>query len=100
MTIRIDPEKNKIRALSGMVDFAGKRVLEIGCGDGKLTWQYAEAAEHVTAIDPFEEWIRSAKENLPDSLRGRVEFQNIAIEDFAASSQSQLFDVAILPWSL
>ncbi len=100
MAIRIDPENNKIRALLEMADFAGKHVLEIGCGDGNLTWCYADAAAHVTAIDPFEEGIRRAKENLPDTLRDRVEFHNITIEDFAAASESEVFDMAILPWSL
>jgi 2-polyprenyl-3-methyl-5-hydroxy-6-metoxy-1,4-benzoquinol methylase len=100
MAIRIDPEHNKIRALFEMAEFSGKHVLEIGCGDGNLTWQYADAAAHITAIDPFEPWIRRAKENLPDTLRDRVEFHNISIEEFAAASESEVFDVAILPSSL
>ena len=57
MTIRSDPENNEIRALGDLVDFSGKHVLEIGCGDGRLTWRYAEAAAHVTAIEPFEEAV-------------------------------------------
>ena len=50
MTIRSDPENSEIRALFDLVDFCGKHVLEIGCGDGRLTWRYAEAAAHVTGI--------------------------------------------------
>ena len=100
MAIREDPENNEIRALLGMADFTGKHVLEIGCGDGRLTWRYADAAAHVTAIDPFEEGIRLAKENLPDTLRDRVEFHNIAFEDFANASESAVFDLMILSWAL
>ena len=69
MTIRSDPENNEIRALFDLVDFSGKHVLEIGCGDGRLTWRYAEAAAHVTAIEPFEEAIGRANVNQPDTLR-------------------------------
>ena len=100
MTIQSDPENNEIRALFDLVDFSGKHVLEIGCGDGRLTRRYAGAAAHVTAIDPFEESIRRANANQPDSLRDRVAFHHIAFEDFAAAHRSQTFDVAILSWSL
>ena len=74
--------------------------MEIGCGDGRLTWRYAEAAEHVTGIDPFEEAIGRANANQPDTLREQVEFHHIAFEVFAAARESEMFDVAILSWSL
>lgn len=100
MTIRIDPENNEPRVLFAMADFTNRRVLEIGCGDGRLTWRYAPRAGQVTAIDPFEGSIRRAKENTPDDLKSRVEFRQIGFEDFAAASASSAFDIAILSWSL
>jgi len=98
--IRVDPEDNEPRALFDLADFHGQRVLEIGCGDGRLTWRYADKAEHVTAIDPFEASIRQAKENTPDDLKSRVEFRHIGFDDFAAENRSSTFDIAILAWSL
>lgn len=100
MTIRVDPENNEPRALFEMADFGNKHVLEIGCGDGRLTWRYADKAAHVTAIDPFEESIARAKENMPDDLKSRVEFRHIGFDDFAAASASSMYDIAILSWSL
>jgi 2-polyprenyl-3-methyl-5-hydroxy-6-metoxy-1,4-benzoquinol methylase len=100
MTIRSDPENNEIRALFELVDFYGKHVLEIGCGDGRLTWRYAEAAAHVTAIEPFEEAIGRANANKPDTLRDQVEFHHISFEGFAAARESEMFDMVILSWSL
>lgn len=100
MTIRSDPENNEIRALLGLVDLTGKHVLEIGCGDGRLTTRYADLAASVTAIDPFEPGILRAKENTPDSLRDRVNFQHIAFEDFASRIEAAVFDIAILSWAL
>lgn len=100
MTIKIDPENNEPRALFNLVDLNGRRVLEIGCGDGRLTWRYADRAAHVTAIDPFEESIARAKENTPENLKDRVEFRHIAFDDFADESRSSTFDIAILSWSL
>jgi len=100
MTVRVDPENNEPRALFDLADFNGRRVLEIGCGDGRLTWLYADKAAHVTAIDPVEGSITQAKENLPDDLKSRVEFRHIGFDDFAAASDSSTFDIAILSWSL
>ena len=100
MTIRVDPENNETRALLELVDFGGQRVLEIGCGDGRLTWRYAGKAKHVTAIDPFADAITRAKENIPDKLKDRVDFRYIAFEKFAAESKPSTFDRVILSWSL
>jgi 2-polyprenyl-3-methyl-5-hydroxy-6-metoxy-1,4-benzoquinol methylase len=100
MTVRIDPENNEPRALFALADFTGRRILEIGCGDGRLTWRYAAKAARVTATDPFAEGILRAREKLPAELRDRVEFHNTAFADFAAASEPSRFDSAILSWSL
>ena len=100
MTIRVDPENNESSALFDLVEFRGQRVLEIGCGDGRLTWRYADSATHVTAIDPFEASIAWAKEKTPEELESRVNFRHITFDDFAAESRSLTFDIAILSWSL
>lgn len=100
MTIRVDPENNEIRALFDLANFSGQRVLEIGCGDGRLTWRYAGETAHVIAVDPFAESIARAKENLPEELQDRVEFHHTAFEDFAIGSNPSTFDRVILSWSL
>ena len=45
--IRIDPENNESRVLFNFAHFHNKHVLEIGCGDGRLTWRYADKAAHI-----------------------------------------------------
>jgi len=100
MAIRIDPENNESRALFDLADFAGRRVLEIGCGDGRLTWRYAERTARVTAIDASPEAIGRAREELPEELHGRVEFRDVAFEAFAAASGPTLFELVLLSWSL
>ena len=97
---RIDPENNEVNALLDMADFSGKHVLEIGCGDGRLTWRYADKAVHVTAIEPSAEQIKLAKDNTPNNLQGRIEFHAASLEDFAANSKSSIFDLVILSYSL
>ncbi len=97
--IRTDPEGNETDALFDLVELEGREVLEIGCGDGRLTWRYADRAAHVMAIDPFEDAIERAKEQ----LRARdllIDFRHVAFEDFAAASDADVFDVVLLSWSL
>ena len=100
MTIRVDPEENEIRTLLSFADFNEKQVLEIGCGNGRLTWRYARHAGHVTAIDPFAKHVAQAQEALPAELQERVEFYPIPFEDYAAASEANSFDLVILSWSL
>lgn len=100
MTIRNDPENNETRALFDLIDFSGQHVLEIGCGDGRLTQRYADKAAQVIAIDPFAKGITQAKENTPAKLQNRVEFHHSAFLDFVAASKPSTFNVVILSWSL
>jgi len=97
---RIDPENSETNALLGMADFTGKHVLEIGCGDGRLTWRYADRAAYITAIEPGAEQIQLAKDNLPDHLKDKIEFHVASLEDFAANIKSSKFDIVILSYSL
>ena len=98
MPVRVDPEDSETLALHNCADFTGKRVLEIGCGDGRLTWRYADHATHVIAIDPDAEAVDTAREDLPRHLHDRVEFQVSRLEDF--KPPQELFDIALLSWSL
>ena len=98
MTVRIDPEGSETQALHALADFTGQRVLEIGCGDGRLTWRYAEHAARVIAIDPDADDIATAIEECPDHLRDRIEFRVSHIEEF--EPPEELFDIALLSWSL
>jgi len=100
VAITVDPENNETRALFDMANFSEQHVLEIGCGDGRVTWRYANKAARVTAIDPGAKQIALAKEHLPGQLQDRIEFQNIALEDFAAASVPTAFDIVILSYSL
>ena len=97
MTSLKDPEGAELRALGALVDFSGKRVLEVGCGDGRLTWLYAHQAESVLGIDPEEEEIALARSQTPPELVDRVQFEVGTAEDL---SRTAVFGVAFLSWSL
>jgi 2-polyprenyl-3-methyl-5-hydroxy-6-metoxy-1,4-benzoquinol methylase len=100
VTVRIDPEGNETDALFDLVEVGGREILEIGCGDGRLTRRYADQAAHVTAIEPFEDAIARAQKWLSEAPNERIEFQHVAFEHFTAASDADVFDVTLLSWSL
>ncbi|MCK4975428.1 MAG: class I SAM-dependent methyltransferase [Anaerolineales bacterium] len=101
MSVTFDPERNEIDALLEFVgDLAGKRVLEIGAGYGRLTWRYASKAGEVVAIDPNPERIARAQNDIPKELRGRISLLETTLEEYQRDVQAPLFDVALMSWAL
>jgi ubiquinone/menaquinone biosynthesis C-methylase UbiE len=94
----IDPEGTEIEVIHELVDFSGKKVLEVGCGDGRMTRRYADRAAMVLALDPNAEKIERAIDNTPEPLRSKVRFRVADIAD--AELAQQAFEVAILSHSL
>jgi len=93
-----DPEQNETRHLQKFVDVAGKRVLEIGCGEGRLTWRYASAASLIVGLDPDKDALRVAVIDRPSDLTDKVRFINTQAEYIPFHKET--FDIAILAWSL
>ncbi len=98
MTVILDPEDTETKALHDYADFNGKRVLEIGCGDGRLTWRYADRVAHAVAIDPKAEDIEIAIADCPAEVRNKIEFRVARLEEL--SRPVEKFDLALLSWSL
>ncbi len=74
MPVIADPEGISAKNLQEISDFTDKRVLEIGCGKGRITMAIAERSSHVTAIDPLAEDIQTAEKNTPASLKDKITF--------------------------
>ena len=95
---RVDPEGVETRAVHGLVDFAGKDVVEVGCGEGRLTWRFADVASSVLAFDPDESAIATAREQTPAALRGRVTFRAADMASIRLGAGA--YDVGVLSWSI
>ena len=98
MTLRVDPEKYGVRALEAVGDWRGKRVVEIGCGKGRLTVRLAGLGAWVEASDPNGEAIAAARESLPRRFAERVRFSVGQAERLGHRDAS--FDTAVFAWSL
>ena len=100
MTVAADPEGVGASAIADFVDLDNKRILEIGCGKGRLTFPLAEFANHITAIDPDADAVGRAVAATPDHLKGKIEFFSKGIDEFEAPVGAPHFDLCIFTWSL
>jgi ubiquinone/menaquinone biosynthesis C-methylase UbiE len=98
MSFQKDFEKNEIKFLGKLVDFSGKSVLEVGCGEGRLTWRYAGLARQVAGIDPDRDALRVATYDIPSDLRKTTSFA--CASSLNLPFPHERFDIALLAWSL
>jgi len=98
MTLFKDPEGNEKKYLHRFADFNDKRVLEIGCGEGRLTWQYAHASSLTIGLDSDRNAVRVASIDRPSKLDSKVFFSAAQAEYLPFRKET--FDIAVLAWSL
>ena len=94
----LDPEGAHLAALRRLCDFHDQRVLELGCGDGRLTLGIATDAASVLAFDPDAEAVERARRTLPDGLADRVAYRVASGKEIEIEPQS--FDLVVFSWSL
>ncbi len=94
--VRIDPERRETRLLMQHVPFAGARVIDIGCGDGRLSNRIRDWVHSVVGVDLSGEDLRRAhaRKRLDDIAR-------FAVADASRLPfQDRSFDLALFSWSL
>ncbi|MCE9592506.1 MAG: class I SAM-dependent methyltransferase [Planctomycetes bacterium] len=88
---RVEPH---IPAFAEFPRWAGKRVLEIGCGIGTDTVSFASAGAHVTAVDLSEKSIELARQRVElYGLSDRVRFLHANAEQLADHLPGETFDL-------
>ena len=99
MAMVVDPDGAERAAVRELVEVAGLRVLDVGCGDGRLSFICAdEGAASVYGLDPDEEGIAAARAETPLGLKSRVGFE---VADAAeVELPRREFDLALFSWSL
>jgi ubiquinone/menaquinone biosynthesis C-methylase UbiE len=98
MTISLDPEGAHLASLRRLADFGGARVVEVGCGEGRLTRGIAERAATVLAFDPNADAVAAAQDALPAALADRVSFRVASAR--AIDVPPAEFDLVVFSWSL
>jgi SAM-dependent methyltransferase len=83
-------------AVAGITD--GERVLEVGCGTGQLTRSLLARGLRVTALEPGDQLIRVAEENLKGA--GDVELVHARLEDIQLPREDYeaVFSASAIHW--
>jgi 2-polyprenyl-3-methyl-5-hydroxy-6-metoxy-1,4-benzoquinol methylase len=90
---RPDVHGAETRRIEALVPLDGARVLDVGCGEGRLTGFAAQRAARVYAFDPDPERVAVA--------RGVAESVHFAVHGAEALDvERETFDVALCGWSL
>ncbi len=92
-----DPEGSELSHLVAACQPKATAILEIGCGTGNLTWQYADLPRQVVGIDLTMTDLRQAKNATPTPAP-HISF--IQAKGEALPFRSQAFDVALFASSL
>lgn len=98
MTRILDPEGAHLASLRRLARFEGATVLEVGCGDGRLTAGLAEEAVSVFAFDPDAESVAAARAKMPQETAERVTFRVGSARQIEIPRTQ--FDIVVFSWSL
>ena len=89
---------DELREWGGSRLVRGKRVLDLGCGDGRLALGVASLAKRVDGIDPDPAAIEAAKRNARKAGVRNVRFATGAAQHLPYPDAT--FDLVILSWTL
>jgi len=95
--LRPRPE-DELREWGGERLVRAKRVLDLGCGDGRFALRIAPVALSVVGVDPDPEGITAAKKHARTARLRNVRFVVGAAQTLPYPAE--VFDVVILSWSL
>lgn len=93
MTSFPDSEQLESDSLDSLIRFDGLRLLEVGCGDGRLLRHYADHAGLAVGVDPDPDEAALARTELP-----RASFALARAEALPFPDSS--FDAVVFAWSL
>ncbi len=94
----IDPDGVELATIRSLVDLRGLRVLDVGCGEGRLSFACAREGADVLAFDPDEEVVATARAETPRELRKRLRFEVAHAREIELPKGE--FELALFSWSL
>lgn len=93
-----DPEGVELGYIHDFVEFDSARVLEIGCGNGRLMWRYADRVKQAIGMDVDLSRLETGLVERPDWLQKRTLL--LMASALEAPLPAEAFDSVVLGWSL
>lgn len=96
--MRIDPYNIELKKILDCYNFKDKTILEIGCGNGRLTKKLAKYAKKIYALEPDRKKLREAINSTTKNLSKKIVYiqgygERLEFED-------SMFDTVCYLWSL
>jgi ubiquinone/menaquinone biosynthesis C-methylase UbiE len=88
----------EVRLIQRFVSLKGRSILELGCGDGRLTRQFAPLASTVVAVEPDRAKIALARRTAISEGFNNISFRVGSAERLRLGGDP--FDIALFSWSL
>lgn len=88
------PEPVELRNILEVTPLSGQRVLELGCGTGRLLHEVAGLAEQVIGLDTNTVSLTEAKFEAANNL------QVVAADAVRLPLANECFDIVLFGWSL
>lgn len=98
MNRRIDPEGAELEALERFVSLGWDRLLDVGCGDGRLTARLAKSAKETVGIDPVIADVERGWKTISPDLRRHLTLLVGTGESLPFPEGA--FDAVFFSWSL
>ncbi len=98
MVRRIDPEGEELEALGRFVSLGWNRILDVGCGDGRLTARLAKSAKEAIGIDPVAADVERGRRTIAPDLHRRLTLV-VGAGEFLPFPDGA-FDAVFFSWSL
>jgi ubiquinone/menaquinone biosynthesis C-methylase UbiE len=92
------PPEDELREYGGVGLVRRKRVIDVGCGDGRMALGCAPYASEVVGVDPDPEAIRLARRKARELGLTNVRFKVGVAQELPFADGH--FDVVILSWAL
>lgn len=91
-------DDSDLRCLPPAHELAGKKILEVGAGDGRLTVKLAPMCGEIVAVDYDERFVRAGKRRAQLHGLGNVDFRVMDAHKLELPDAD--FDYVIYPWVL
>lgn len=92
-----DPENAEFKKINEEAKLKGKKVLELGCGTGRISFQIARFAKQLTVIDNDKDYLGFCKEKSKNLGLNNIKYQQCNIKNLKPIKEK--FDIIVSGWA-